>query len=121
MSIFDVTQVTLEQAMRGSSMRQEALSQNLANVSTPNYARKDVDFHSTLQAAIAGGTNARDMHSVDFAMAADPAAGAIRADGGTVDVDEESAQLAANGLEFQTLATVLRARMDILGSAMGVR
>lgn len=121
MPLFDVTHVALEQAMRGSSMRQEALSQNLANVSTPGYQRKDVDFHGTLQALMASGPDASTLKTASFAVQPDASAQAVRPDGGTVDVDRESAQLAANGLEYSTLASVMRARLDILQSAMTVR
>jgi flagellar basal body rod protein FlgB len=38
-----------------------------------------------------------------------------------VDVDSESAKLAQNGLEYQSLEQVAAARIDILQSAMGTK
>ncbi len=43
----------------------------------------------------------------------------MRADGSTVDVDAESAKLAANALEHQAAVQVAHARIGILKSAMG--
>lgn len=117
MQLFDTIHVALERAMQGSTMRQEALSENLANVNTPGYRRKDVDFHSALQAAMPAGRDA--VETVPVAEQVDNAA-PMRADGNSVDVDAESANLAENALEYQALSSILNARGDILRTAMGV-
>ena len=116
MPLFDITHVALERAMTGASLRQKTLTENLANANTPGYQRKDVDFHGALQSAMAGGSAA--LHRTAFA-AQQTGEGAVRADGGTVDVDKEAAELAENGLEYQALSTVVNARADILRAAMG--
>jgi flagellar basal-body rod protein FlgB len=122
--LFDITQIALERSIEGAATRQAALAGNLANANTPGYQRVDVDFHGTLQAAMAergAPAERRDaLERAGFVTASD-GAGAVRADGGTVDVDAESAKLAANALEHQAAVTVARARIDILASAMGVR
>ena len=117
MQLFDTIHVALERAMQGSTMRQEALSENLANVNTPGYRRKDVDFHAALQAAMPAGRDA--VETVPVAAQVDNAS-PMRADGNSVDVDAESANLAENALEYQALSSVLNARGDILRTAMGV-
>jgi flagellar basal-body rod protein FlgB len=116
--LFDITHVALERALSGASLRQKTLTENLANANTPGYQRKDVDFHGALQRALGGGIGA--LETTGFA-AQPTGEGAVRADGGTVDVDREGAELAENGLEYQALATVVRARTDILKSAIGGR
>lgn len=115
MSFFDSTQSALEAAMRGSSVRQTLLSDNLANVNTPGYQRQDVDFHATLQAAEAAGT---PLDSLTFQGTTDPTR-TVRADGSGIDADEESSDLAQNGLEYEALVQVASARFGILRSAMG--
>jgi flagellar basal-body rod protein FlgB len=114
--LFDTIQLSLAAAMRGSDARQSALAGNLANVDTPGYARKDVDFHGALQAALGTGS---DPSNVAFAAQADAAA-PVRADGNSVDVDRENSELAQNALEYDALARVAGARIDILKTAMGV-
>jgi flagellar basal-body rod protein FlgB len=117
--LFDTTQAALEGAIAGASARHQALASNLANANTPGYQRVDVDFHSTLSAALGSGEGARDaLHGASFAPQVD-AAGAVRADGSTVDVDAESAKLAANALEHQAAVQVAHARIGILKAAMG--
>ena len=116
MPLFDITNVTLERAMVGASTRNKALTENLANANTPGYQRKDVDFHTALQGAMVGGSNAVKQTSFS---ALNTGEGAVRADGGTVDVDRESAELAENGLEYQALSTVVKGRIEILRAAMG--
>lgn len=116
MDLFDTTQLALGAALRGSSARQAALSDNLANVATPGYVRKDVDFHDTLAAAMDSGAGTKDLN---FAPQNDTAA-PVRVDGNSVDVDAENSALAQNGLEYDALAKVAGTRIDILKSAMGV-
>ena len=114
--LFDITHVALERALSGASLRQQTLTENLANANTPGYQRKDVDFHGTLQRALLGGTPG--LERTGFA-AQETGEGAVRADGGTVDVDREATELAENGLEYQALSTVVAARAAILRTAMG--
>ena len=118
LSLFDITHVALERALTGASVRQRALSENLANANTPGYQRQDVDFHGTLQRALAGGTPALERTS--FA-AQQTGEGAVRPDGGTVDVDREATLMAQNGLEYEALAAVVRGRSSILRTAIGGR
>ena len=116
--LFDITQLALERAIEGAGKRHEALAANLANANTPGYQRVDVDFHGALASAI-GDREA--LHSLSFSPARDASAGAVRADGSTVDVDAESAKLAANALEHQAAVSVAATRIHILQIAMGVR
>ena len=117
MTLFDVTQLTLESAIRGASARQTALASNVANANTPGYQRQDVDFHGALQAAMASGG---DVENVGFAAASDSSA-PMQADGNSVDIDVENATLAKNGLEYEALVSVTSARIAILKAAMGVQ
>lgn len=114
--LFDTTQLALERAIEGAGKRHQALAANLANANTPGYQRVDVDFHGALAAAVGGGD---DLHHVAFSAAPDASAGAVRADGSTVDVDAEAARLAANALEHQAAVQVAHARIGILKAAMG--
>ena len=62
-----------------------------------------------------------DPHSVEavqFSTETDPQS--LRADGNGVDIDVEAANMAKNGLEYEALVAVARARVAILKSAMGV-
>jgi flagellar basal-body rod protein FlgB len=118
--LFDTTQLALERAIEGAGKRHEALAANLANANTPGYQRVDVDFHDALASALGRGDEAkRALERTSFSPARDTSAGATRADGSTVDVESESAKLAANALEQQAAVQVAHARIGILKAAMG--
>jgi flagellar basal-body rod protein FlgB len=114
--LFDITHVALERALSGASLRQRALSDNLANANVPGYQRQDVDFHGALQRAMGAGRPGVEAASFSIEQTRE---GAVRPDGGTVDVDREATELARNGLEYQALATVVKGHADIIRAAMG--
>ena len=117
--LFDTTQLALERTISGAAARNEALAANLANANTPGYQRIDVDFHGALASAM-GAANPEDaLKQASFATVTDPTA-FTRADGSSVDVDAESAKLAANGLEHSAAVTIAAARVQTMRSAMGV-
>jgi flagellar basal-body rod protein FlgB len=118
MDLFDTTQVSLAAALRGSSARQQAIAANIANVNTPGYRRVDVPFTDQLRSAMSSD-DTKAIEAWSPATQVDASA-PQRADGNSVDLDTESAAEAANGLQYETVAQVLKARIDILKSAMGV-
>jgi flagellar basal-body rod protein FlgB len=118
--LFDTTQMALERSISGAAQRQEALAANLANADTPGYQRVDVDFHGALAAAMGAANPGSAVAQTSFTTQADRSVGAVRADGSTVDVDAESAKLAANALDQETAVQVLHARLAIMRSAIGV-
>jgi flagellar basal-body rod protein FlgB len=119
MNLFDTTQLGLERAIVGAGMRQATIAGNIANANTPGYQRKDVDFHTALQTALDASAPDEALKNTTF-EANTSTAGAMRADGNGVDIDAESATMAANGLEYEALVSVARGRTDVLRSAMGV-
>ena len=119
--LFDTTQLALQGVITGAAQRHDALAANLANANTPGYQRVDVDFHSALQAALSQGSGAAPaLERMGFTPRADASAGAVQADGSTVDAERESAQMAENAMEQEAAVQVAQARIHILESAIGV-
>jgi len=114
MALVDSTQQLLEAAMRGSWQRETALTNNIANADTPGYRPQEVDFETALQSAVSGGEapGQTQFQTVTRAQEAGP-------NGAAVSVDQESAKLAENGLDYQALTQVLGARNNIMRAAMG--
>jgi flagellar basal-body rod protein FlgB len=102
--------------MRGSELRQNLLTSNLANAETPGYQRQDVDFQATLQNALNEGT---PMQDVSFSPTIQNQQ--IGPDGNGVSPDEESANLAENALTYQALTQIVSTRYSILQWAMGAK
>jgi flagellar basal-body rod protein FlgB len=115
MALVDSTQQLLEAAMRGSWQRETALTNNIANADTPGYQPQEVNFESALQGALGGGESPSE---VQFATVTEPEEAGPN--GTSVSVDQESAKLAENGLDYQALTQVVGARDSIIRSAMGV-
>ncbi|MBQ3061933.1 MAG: flagellar basal body rod protein FlgB [Lachnospiraceae bacterium] len=99
----------LGKAANASQVRNEVLTNNLANVDTPNYKRQDVSFENYLQTAIAGNSsldkamrNLR-LDSLNSSIYTDTASLSYRLDGNNVDVDTENAYLAQNQIRYYTL------------------
>jgi flagellar basal-body rod protein FlgB len=114
-NLFDNTELGLQAAIRGAGMRQTVLAQNLANANTPGYQRKEVDFQSTLADAMQAGASP---DQVQFGVTTDGSA-PMQTDGNSVDADTESAKMAENGLQYQSLIAIAKGRLDIITSAIG--
>jgi flagellar basal-body rod protein FlgB len=115
MALVDSTQQLLEAAMRGSWQRETALTNNVANADTPGYQPQEVNFESALQSAMNSG---EAPGQVEFQTQTKPQEAGPN--GTAVSVDQESARLAENGLDYQALTQVIGARNDIERMAMGL-
>lgn len=120
---FGSTVDTLNNALSGSNMEQNAIAENLANVNTPNYRRQTVSFKDALAAAegtppagdeLQMTTNSdRQFGAANTVVPFDPQVQVdetdqMRADGSNVDLDQESAQLAENSGYSQTMSQLLQ-------------
>jgi flagellar basal-body rod protein FlgB len=113
----DPTQSVLQAAMRGAELRQTVLTNNLANADTPGYEPQDVDFQSQLSSAMSSGTS---LDNLSFQTTTDASA-AVGPNGNGVNADQQSANLAENGLLYDSLAEILAAHNSILEYAMGTK
>jgi flagellar basal-body rod protein FlgB len=115
MTLVDSTQQLLEAAMRGSWQRETALTNNVANADTPGYQRQEVNFEATLQSALNTGQAPDEL---EFQTQQQPEQAGPN--GTPVSIDEESARLAENGLDYQALTDVAGTRNTIVRSAIGI-
>ncbi|MFP4016017.1 MAG: flagellar basal body rod protein FlgB [Halanaerobiales bacterium] len=114
----------LQKGLDGSSQRQRSLNNNVANVDTPNYKRKDVDFISTLRKETVTKRKARllttDNNHIPFknssyqfrGVQANNTSG--RNDGNNVEIDHEMAEIAKNNIYYNTLVQQVNSRFQIL-------
>jgi flagellar basal-body rod protein FlgB len=121
----------MERAMDASNLRQQLLTQNLANANTPYYKRLDLDFNSVFAAEVdKNELQIRRTHPQHFGNTV-PEVGPLkvtretktdeRYDKNNVDVEFEAAQLAENNLYFQSLAVSWKKQMTILKQAIDGR
>lgn len=101
--------------MRGAWERQTLLTNNIANASTPGYHREDLNFQATLRSAVQSG---EPLEQISFQPEVQPQV--VSPNGNGVSVDQESATLAENGLQYEALTKVLATREATLRAAMGL-
>ena len=107
---FDYVNV-LDKAMDASWLRNEAISNNLANADTPGYKRQDVNFETQLAKALRSSRyKTMDAKVADVKLNrlnpiayTDYAGFSYRIDGNNVDPDTEGVYLAKNQVVYQGL------------------
>ncbi|MCW2924451.1 MAG: flagellar basal-body rod protein FlgB [Thermoleophilia bacterium] len=115
MELFDVTFKTLDLALGAAGKRQEVLANNLSNVNTPGYKRLDVNFDGELAKAVdaARGGDSKSLDSLRPGISTDGSV-EVRADGNSVDVDQEMAYLAENNIRYNALVQLTQKKLDTL-------
>lgn len=110
--ISDVVTSALTVAMDGLDARQRATSSNIANVETPGYLAREVNFEDSLRAAISGGDPSSASFSVEQSLAA------TRTNGNNVNIDFEVLDGAENVLRQRLVVQALNAKYALLRTAI---
>jgi len=114
----------LQKAAGASWYRNDILANNIANVDTPNYKRKDVQFETYLMSSLNGGDsldaniNSVDLDELQPTTYVDQSNLSYRLDGNNVDINTESAELAKNQLKYYTLLDSMSQEFSRLKMAM---
>jgi flagellar basal-body rod protein FlgB len=90
------------------SARQKLVATNIANVDTPNYRTRDIDFASELQSAM----------SPQSPSVVEPKELAMKTDGNNVSLDREARLLAENALRFNMASNLMKAQLRMVKSAI---
>ncbi|MFW6238040.1 MAG: flagellar basal body rod protein FlgB [Bacillota bacterium] len=117
----------LQSGLTGSAERQKAISENIANVDTPRYQRRDFDFQKVLQEQLQSKdkpdmkvTDKSHLHSSPRATGDMHAARTrVRNDGNNVDIDVEMAEMAKNNIYYNTLLQRAGDRFGMLNEVIG--
>lgn len=93
----------IHKALKASELRNEAISENIANVNTPGYKRKYVSFEAELSSAMQDGKfKVPDADKMVIKILEDDKT-SYRIDGNNVDIDVEMAELAKNTIKYNAL------------------
>lgn len=90
------------------SARQKLVASNIANVDTPGYTTKDIDFQFEFMSLVQGGTP----------NVVEPAGLVVNNDGNNVSLDRESRLLAENALRFNVASNLMKTQMKLIESAI---
>lgn len=107
---FDYINV-VDRALDASYLRETVIANNIANVDTPYYKRKDVNFQDVLDDAIDSAKyktidqavtsiNTDDLNPIEYTDAENFS---YRIDRNNVDIETENAELASEQLRYQAL------------------
>ncbi|MEX2290996.1 MAG: flagellar basal body protein [Mycobacteriales bacterium] len=102
----------LHSALRGLSLRQRTIADNIANIETPNFLAGKVDFESSLRAAAANGEAPSAPH---VARSLEP----TRLNGNNVNLDTETVAAMETGLRYELTVTALNNKFNGLRRAIG--
>lgn len=117
----------MDKAADASWLRENVITNNIANADTPGYKRADVDFESALKRELGSskyvsldkkvrGLNS-DLSGLSVSSYTDSANYSYRLDGNNVDVDTEQVELASEELRYEMLTTAINeefSRMKIV-------
>jgi flagellar basal-body rod protein FlgB len=90
------------------SARQKLVASNIANVDTPGYKAKDIDFQFEFMSMIRGGApNVVDSPGL-----------VVKNDGNNVSLDREARLLAENALRFNLASSLMKTQLKLVNSAI---
>jgi flagellar basal-body rod protein FlgB len=128
----DPSMTLISAALRGLSLRQQAISNNLANIDTPGFKGSDVSFENELKRAIGsdGSMTLARTHEGHIGVGrsvgesditpqlVELPASQLRNDGNNVDVDTQMSRLAETSLTYNALVEGMNLKLSLLRSVI---
>ena len=90
------------------SARQKLVASNIANVDTPGYKTKDIDFQFEFMSLMQGGTP-NVVEAPDLV---------VKNDGNNVSLDREARLLSENALRFNLASNLMKTQLKLINSAI---
>lgn len=117
MSIFasDGVAMTLRSALDGLSLRQRVIADNIANVDTPGFRARSVEFEDSLRAAIGEGSLNSGAPGATTSTTNDPAG----INGNNVDLGAQTITAMQSVFQYQLLARAAGDRYEMIRVAGG--
>jgi flagellar basal-body rod protein FlgB len=98
----------IEHYMNLLSARQKLVASNIANVDTPGYKTKDIDFQFEFMSLMEGGTpNVVEAPGLT-----------VKNDGNNVSLDREARLLSENALRFNLASSLMKTQLKLINSAI---
>ncbi len=131
MNMFDKMNISgLNYAMDVSSKRNQVISENIANVDTPNYKAKDLDFEKAMKEYFSGGNNlplkVTDKRHISpqnsegniSSLIYEQNNPSLRNDGNDVNLDYEMSEMASNAVKYSMFSQITGTEFARLKSAI---
>ncbi len=121
---------TLSSALQLRAQRQQVLASNIANVDTPGYVARDIDFNAALQNALTG-QKAQGLAQTSLGhrtitssegLIGSPLAYTVQTqpslDGNTVDLDQQRANFTDNAIRYESTLRFINGHVKTMLSAI---
>ncbi|MBI9047921.1 MAG: flagellar basal body rod protein FlgB [Anaerolineaceae bacterium] len=117
-----------QKALNGLSYRKDLIAQNIANVDTPGYLAKEVNFETAIKHVMSGNDSIQqkktreghmspnEISGSNFYNVRNRPGGSLRNDGNDVDIDQELVEMSETELKYQALTQVITKKLSILKS-----
>lgn len=106
-------------ALQGLEMRSKAIAGNIANINTPGYKRKVVNFEDILQDKTFKNVEMRSTDSSHIITGTDSSKPIViseeqsfNVDNNGIDIDKEMVELSKTGLRFKALSALAKKQFD---------
>lgn len=124
-NVYDYVNV-LGATLDATAKRHEIISNNIANVNTPNYKRKDIRFETELkhsflnsgESTVDAKVRHLDLRALEPKVYTDYEELSYRYDGNNVDINNENAILASNEIKYNGLMDSVNKEFSMLQSVM---
>jgi flagellar basal-body rod protein FlgB len=106
----------LEKTLTWRTRNQEVLSGNLANLDTPNYTRKEMDFQNILESYSRGNLMEVGLNTTNpgHLPGADKDTALIQETSQAVDLDQEMVRMSENQISYNVSVQMLIKKLDYL-------
>jgi flagellar basal-body rod protein FlgB len=125
LDLFSGTIQNLENALGRADIKQKVLTNNIANIDTPNYKAKKVSFRNLLDQETSNLEAVKtDYRHVDFTGSGDDYSIVSSSDtsyqqnGNNVDIDKEMTDLAENQINYQALVERMSGKFNSLKTVL---
>jgi len=112
----DAVSSVLGFALDGMALRQQTIADNLANIDTPDFRARSVDFESALRAAVSAGESAPALLA-GTAPSVAPSDTPVGPNGNSVDLRKETLAAVQSQFQYQLVARAVSDRFELIRTA----
>ncbi|MEM8709422.1 MAG: flagellar basal body rod protein FlgB [Planctomycetota bacterium] len=107
----------LMRLMSSATQRRDVLANNIASQNLPGFRRREVVFEEKLQRALEEGTKVADLDEIEPEISTDWES-PMRADGNSVNAEEENSLMRENRIRFELYAMILKGQHTLVAQAI---
>ncbi len=111
----DRVEGVLHTALAGLSLRQDVIADNVANIDTPNFRARSVDFEDSLRTAAARG----GVPDGGVEVTSTPTLTPVGPNGNNVDLRKETMAAMQTVFQYQTVTRAVSDRLALVRTAAG--